>query len=535
MVPIMAQTSGLGIQSTAMQDRSALAHLIVPAPAEEQSETADIFVDLGLTVEATVLDPTRRIFANRNLRFDQIKHIGFDMDYTVAPYVKRNIEELSFRLTAQRLVSELGYPEEVAELPYEDAFVVRGLVVDKRLGNIFKMDGHNHVGRVFHGTRPVPKEVRRDLYRNVKIRLSAPRYHWLDTLFSLPEAALYAAVIDLYELKLGVKKVAYWKLFDDIRTTIDACHRDDSLKTIIKADLARYIQVDPELPQTLHKLRSAGKKLFVLTNSYWDYTKAVMSFLLDGRLAEYPRWLNYFDVVIVGAQKPGFFTENAEFSRVNTDTGEVQSAPVTRLEPRGVYQGGSIRRFEKLVPGGERVLYVGDHIYGDIIRSKKDSLWRTALILEELEQELILSRQLQRAQSDLLALEERRGLLDHEITSLKLKVAAVDQALAEAERLTPQRIEELARGKRQLRMMLDRKRRDLRAVLTRRETLAQEVERAYNPYWGSVFKEGSEVSRFGEQVEDYACIYTSRVTNFLAYSPSQYFRAPRHWMAHEKA
>jgi hypothetical protein len=50
-----------------------------------------------------------------------------------------------------------------------------------------------------------------------------------------------------------------------------------------------------------------------------------------------------------------------------------------------------------------------------------------------------------------------------------------------------------------------------------------------------VFKEGAENSRFGRQVENYACVYTSRVSNFLFYSPHQYFRAPRHWMPHEKS
>jgi hypothetical protein len=50
-----------------------------------------------------------------------------------------------------------------------------------------------------------------------------------------------------------------------------------------------------------------------------------------------------------------------------------------------------------------------------------------------------------------------------------------------------------------------------------------------------LFKEGNENSRFGEQVEQYACIYTSRVSNFLNYSPVQYFRSPRDLMPHERA
>jgi len=145
-----------------------------------------------------------------------------------------------------------------------------------------------------------------------------------------------------------------------------------------------------------------------------------------------------------------------------------------------------------------------------------------------------LARSLGRTQSDLVALEEHRATLDHEITTLKLKIYALEQAIDDRPDRQREEIDELSRGRRSLRLTLDRKRRDLRAVIARRDDLALEIERSYNPYWGSVFKEGGDNSRFGEQVEDYACIYTSRVSNFLAYSPQQYFRSPRHWMAHEK-
>ncbi len=494
---------------------------------QDRSANSDLLTELDIPNEGTLLDPTRRIFVNRNLRFDQIRQVGFDMDYTLAPYVKRNIEELSFQLTAKRMVEHLGYPEEILKLRYDPSFVVRGLAVDKKLGNLFKMDSHNHVGRVFHGRNLVDKETRRKLYRNVKIRMTTPRYHWLDTLFALPEAVLYAEVIELYEQRLGVKKVAFKKLFDDIRSSIDMCHRDGSLKTIIKANIPKYIKADPLLPSTLHKLRSAGKRTWVLTNSYWDYTDAVMSHLLNGKLDEYPTWRNYFDLVIVGAKKPTFFTGTAEFHKINPQTGEVQEAPATRFENRGIYQGGSISRFEQLLEDrGENILYVGDHIYGDIIRSKKDSLWRTALVLEELEHELLLSREQQRNHSDLIALEHQRAALEHRIAALKLMLTKAEQS--------PDQPEHSGRAKRQLKMALDRRKRDLMAIIRRRDELADAVDRGYNPHWGSVFKEGREASRFGKQVESYACIYTSRVSNFLSYSPTQYFQTPRHWMPHEK-
>jgi 5'-nucleotidase len=35
-------------------------------------------------------------------------------------------------------------------------------------------------------------------------------------------------------------------------------------------------------------------------------------------------------------------------------------------------------------------LYVGDHIFGDIIKSKKERAWRTFLIIPELSQEMLI-------------------------------------------------------------------------------------------------------------------------------------------------
>ena len=45
------------------------------------------------------------------------------------------------------------------------------------------------------------------------------------------------------------------------------------------------------------------------------------------------------------------------------------------LERGCVYEGGNLLDFEKfLSTTGDRILYVGDHIYGDILRSKKESV-----------------------------------------------------------------------------------------------------------------------------------------------------------------
>ena len=132
---------------------------------------------------------SRQIYTNRSLKMDEIALCGFDMDYTLAVYSMRQIEELAFHMTLDRMVQKLGYREELRGLNYDHEFVIRGLVVDKDQGNIFKMDRHNHVGRCYHGRRQLSLDERRALYQtNEKIRLSLPRFAWIDTLFSLPEA-----------------------------------------------------------------------------------------------------------------------------------------------------------------------------------------------------------------------------------------------------------------------------------------------------------------------------------------------------------
>jgi 5'-nucleotidase len=472
---------------------------------------------------------SRQIYTNRALKMDEIALVGFDMDYTLAVYSMRQIEELAFHMTLDRLVAARGYPDYLRKLKYDHEFVIRGLVVDKDLGNIFKMDRHNHVGRCYHGRRPLTLDDRRARYQtNEKIRLSLPRFAWIDTLFSLPEACLYAEIIEALEARS--QKVDYHKLYDDTRESIDEVHRDGSLKTELRKDLGRFIKPDPELAPALHKLRSGGKKLFVLTNSLWDYTDAVMSFLLDGRLAEYPSWRNYFDYVVVGAQKPAFFAEHRAFVELNPN-GSVAKPQADALERGRIYEGGNLFDFERLSGfAGEQVLYVGDHIYGDIIRNRKASQWRTCFVVQELEREIEYVEHHAAEVQRLNELDALRTRLDDMINHHKLLLNALDRRLERGGPLPADLESRRIREKQDL----EKLRRAFRATLSEGSDVEGRFETGANAYWGLVFKEGNENSRFGEQVEDYADLYTSRVSNFLYYSPMQVFRSPRATMPHER-
>jgi 5'-nucleotidase len=498
---------------------------------------ADLESQLGalLGESSTEIDVSRRsrIYCNRNLRMDGIELIGFDMDYTLALYHQDKLERLSIDLTLAKMVENHGYPEEIKSLFYDPHWAIRGLMVDRELGNVFKMDRHSYVGRCYHGHQKLSTDDRRHSYRNEKINLSSDRYEWIDTLFGLPEAVMYVTLVDYFDRARGPGGVSYEKLFGDIRMSIDEAHRDDTLKSVIKADLPGFIVKDPELGETLHKFRSSGKKLFLLTNSLWDYTDAVMTFLLDEKRRAYPTWRHYFDVVIVGGAKPAFFNEQRPFVPIDPATGAPMPNEVKHLVRDKVYMGGNVIAFEQMTKiKGEHVLYIGDHIYGDILRLKKQHMWRTAMVLQELDREISVWEKREGQIRDLDLLDRRRRNLESEIDYQGLRLKKI-QRLLEDETTVPNLRTRLEEEKRRTKDSLDSLRQRHELMNEEVQSLEDSLDRAYNPYWGSSLREDNENSRFGEQVNDYADLYTSRVSNFLSYSPLRYFRVPRRPMPHE--
>jgi 5'-nucleotidase len=452
----------------------------------------------------------RRIFCNRNLRLDRIRHIGFDMDYTLALY-EESMEHLQAEMVLERMVKGFGYPEVILQAKYQPDFAIRGLGVDMAHGNVFKMDSHRFVGRVWHGKGPLDKEIRKRIYTNRKLSPADPSIMMVDTLFSLPEISLYCqlvAIIDkINEANHSNGKsigLTYERLWRDLRHAMDELHRDGTLKARILADVPRFIRRDKSLAETLHRFRSAGKRLFVLTNSEPHYTEAVMTHLLTGQHPAYPTWRDFFDLVITSAKKPMFFGCDDPFLEVDEAlnlTGEA----ATTLRRGGLYVGGNVQDLSRMFGlVGDDVLYVGDHIYGDILRSKRSTSWRTAMVVPEMERELERTTQHLGEVHELEQLEES-------VFQLELDRSALAMDGIRNQELNAQ----------------------IKDMNTRAKELEAKIADAFNPAWGQLFRDRAELSAFGAQVEDYACVYTGRVSNFRFYSPSFYFRSPRDRMAHE--
>jgi hypothetical protein len=63
--------------------------------------------------------------------------------------------------------------------------------------------------------------------------------------------------------------------------------------------------------------------------------------------------------------------------------------------------------------------------------------------------------------------------------------------------------------------------------------LAREAGELTNPRWGALFRAGNDKSHLARQLERYADVYTSRVSNLLEATPFVYLRSPRGSLPHD--
>jgi len=492
----------------------------------------DIFKELkrDINIDFNIQEKSRKIFVNRNLKMKKIKMIGFDMDYTLAPYEKLAIESLQYKMVQKRLVEVLGFPKEILRYNYLDDFVVLGLFLDLKTGNLLKIDRYNFVIKGYYGLNKITDDDLAKTYRKNNTPLNLhDDFVRIDTLFSLPETSLFSQIVNDFEVGSFYKN--FKELYENIRKMTDKIHRDGSLKMEITSNIPKYIKKSIDLPLTLHNFKNAGKKLFLLTNSYFEYTNKVMSYLLDGALNEYESWRDYFDLILVGSKKPLFFSEGAELFKLDIEGKKIKDKD---FETK-IFQGGNLEHLESFTQlKGENILYVGDHIYGDILKVKKTSLWRTCLIVEDLEQEIETNEENKDMFKSLMRYDQKINILDSALNYQKMMAKSLKKSLS---------MENITRSSLEIKVLTE--------LITKSEENISNIKRLlidntreyhilnntlnkrYNKYWGMTFKEDREKTKFSDQLESFACLYTSRVTNFLFYSPKQYFRSPMEVMAHE--
>lgn len=467
----------------------------------------------------------RGLFSNRTLNMRAIRAVGYDMDYTLVHYRPEVWEERAYAHLKRRLAAD-GFPVDALEFDPDE--VIRGLIIDAELGNIVKANRFGFVKQARHGTRALDFETQRKTYARTLVDLGEPRWSFLNTFFSLSEAWLYAQLVDLLDDGRLPVAIGYADLYERVRRNLDAAHTEGELKGDIMKRPDDYVVLDEECPLALLDQKRAGKRLLLITNSEWSYTAAIMSYAFDRFLPGSMTWRELFDLVIVDARKPSFFSARGRAFEVVSPDGLLRPA-VGPLQMGRVYLGGDASMVEQaLGASGDEILYVGDHIYGDVHVSKNLLRWRTGLIVRELEDEIRETEAHLDEAARLGALMRQKTHLEHFQCRLRLEIARQRQLVDPTEKppppvLSPERVQH----------ELTRVREELSQLDVEIAPLARAAGATYNARWGPIMRAGNDKSHFTRQVERSADIYTSRVSNFLLHTPYAYLRSPRGTIPHD--
>jgi HAD superfamily 5'-nucleotidase-like hydrolase len=471
--------------------------------------------------EGVQLPHARKLFPLRNIHFRDIKALGFDMDYTLSHYRSPEIEELAYSHSARLLVQDRGYPGWLLDTHFDPRFAIRGLVLDGARGNLLKLDSSRQVVRACHGSRTMGREKIDMAYGRRRVVASGPGFRSIDTLFEIPECHLYATLVDgLDDGQITGRDCL--EIFKDVRWAIDTAHRNGAMKAEILRQPEFYILRDPELAAALDRWHRAGKKLFILSNSDWSFTDGVLHFLLDGQDPARPNWIDYFDLVVTSAGKPGFFQE----------AHPPQALPG---QDKAFMGGNALWLEDNLQSFGEEVMYVGDHIYGDILRSKKNVSWHTMLLIPELA-------------STLEQLEEQAGELQDFVRfetirrKSEMRLSLLEDTLRRnhehrrllAPRLSPEALLAMDQEAARLREEVDASKMRMEVEKKVLTELDERLESAFNSTWGSIFRDGYQQTRFADQIQQYACAYTGRISNLYLVDPTTALYAPVPTLPHER-
>ncbi|VDO53811.1 unnamed protein product [Onchocerca flexuosa] len=207
------------------------------------------------------------------------------------------------------------------------------------------------------------------------------------------------------------------------------------------------------------------------------------------------------------------------FRQIDTATGTPKIGVHQGLLNKGdVYAGGNADDFRRLFNIRDReVLYIGDHIFGDVLKSKKTKGWRTFLVIPELVKEISIWSQ-------------RHDLFEKVLEMTKQVEAMYNQVDVSSVQSTIQE------GNTQIREK------------------TQEMDNYYSKM-GSLFRSGPRTTFFASQnlklkrkkekincanayfffskVERFADLYSSSCYNLLYYPLFYFFRARMTLMPHE--
>lgn len=204
-------------------------------------------------------------------------------------------------------------------------------------------------------------------------------------------------------------------------------------------------------------------------------------------------------------------------SLLNTDgLFDIQALGLENFLDKGkTFQGGNWRHLQALlnIQAGEEILYVGDHLYADVLRSKRTLGWRSAFIVPEIEEEM------QVFNDNLPVLRQIR-----DIRQLRDELSQYIEEIRRTQDVSKPEVWE----------KLENLRKEDAIVKEHLTMISKRWHGAFHHVWGAMFVAGYQDSRFAFYVENYACLYTSRATNLGLSSAFRSFRTSTEMLPHDR-
>ncbi|XP_078356081.1 5'-nucleotidase domain-containing protein 1-like, partial [Oculina patagonica] len=136
----------------------------------------------------------------------------------------------------------------------------------------------------------------------------------------------------------------------------------------------------------IKSLKGGKQQVFLLTNSFIDYTNLLMNYAVG------KDWPELFNIIVCMAGKPGFFKSEEPPTQFHEIDGEKEICTVQELKENKIYSRGNHKEFTAFLQkqtnqDNPKVLYFGDSIKSDLYPSAVFGDWHVVTVLEEMESE----------------------------------------------------------------------------------------------------------------------------------------------------
>ncbi|XP_023154476.3 5'-nucleotidase domain-containing protein 2 [Amphiprion ocellaris] len=440
------------------------------------------------------------VYANNEVNLAEVDIYGFDYDYTLALYSDA-LNTMIYNTARRFLIEHFKYPEGIRKYDYIQNFATRGLHYDIQKGLLMKIDAFHYIepGTVYRGLSPVPDDEVLQLYGgtfHVPLQQDSgfygkgPKVKQFMDIFSIPEMTLLAVANDFFITNdIDYDPV---HLFKDVSEAIGMVHLKGYMYKWVMQDLDNFILRGEETDAVLHQLVTHGKKLFLITNSPFSFVDKGMTHMVG------KNWRDFFDVVIVQADKPHFFTDCIKPFRRLDDNGALRWEKITSLDKGQIYKQGNLFDFLRLTHWrGSKVLYFGDHLYSDLADLMLRHGWRTGAIVPELENETKV------VSTDKYALN---------LTWLQALTGLMERLQMHRGTESKEVFQEWQREREELRVM---------------------TKNLFNPHFGSIFRTCHNPTYFSRRLSRFSDIYMTNLSSLLNYDQSYTFYPRRTPLQHE--